>query len=283
MGAHRRIQGELKKPGIAVAPSTGREILRAAGADPAPRRSGPTWRQFLPAQAAGILAVDFLHVDTVRLKRVYVVVFTGLSTRRMHLGGVTAHPTGDWAVQQARNLAHTLGERFEDIKFLVHDRGSNSHRRVRRRLPGQRHHDCAHRRPRAAEERDLRAPRGHPAPGAPGPLSFCCALSKRREKRDVPRYRWLSHVEDVSTPPSRRARRAGRNLTSHQTAAASSRACSGSPAICGSLKARLRPTRRPGSHSGPGPRYRSRCSSSTVRPVSLKMLRSVPGRMSRPA
>ena len=121
---HRRIHGELAKLGIAVAPSTVWEILRAAGIDPAPRRSGPTWRQFLHAQAAGILAVDFLHVDTVLLKRLYVLVFIEHRTRRMHLGGVTAHPTGDWTVQQARNLALTLGERFESIRFLVRDRGS---------------------------------------------------------------------------------------------------------------------------------------------------------------
>ena len=101
------------------------QILRAAGIDPAPRRSGPTWRQFLHAQAAGILAVDFLHVDTVLLKRMYVLVFIEHGTRRMHLGGVTAHPTGDWTVQQARNLALTLGERFESIRFLIRDRGSN--------------------------------------------------------------------------------------------------------------------------------------------------------------
>ncbi len=93
--------------------------------DPAPRRSGPTWRQFLHAQAAGILAVDFLHVDTVLLKRMYVLVFIEHRTRRMHLGGVTTHPTGDWTVQQARNLALTLGERFEGIRFLIRDRGSN--------------------------------------------------------------------------------------------------------------------------------------------------------------
>jgi putative transposase len=122
---HRRIQGELAKLGVTVAPSTVWEILRAAGIDPAPRRSGPTWRQFPHAQAAGILAVDFLHADTVLLKRIYVLVFIEHGSRRMHLGGITAHPTGDWTVQQARNLALTLGERFEDIKFLVRDRGSN--------------------------------------------------------------------------------------------------------------------------------------------------------------
>jgi putative transposase len=110
---------------VTVAPSTVREILRAAGIDPAPRRSGPTWRQFLAAQAAGILAADFQHVDTVLLKRMYVLVFIEHGSRRMHLGGATAHPTGDWTVQQARNLALTLGERFEDIRFLIRDRGSN--------------------------------------------------------------------------------------------------------------------------------------------------------------
>ena len=126
---HRRIHGELAKLGVMIAPSTVWEILRAAGIDPAPRRSGPTWRQFLHAQAAGILAVDFLHVDTVLLRRLYVLVFIEHGTRRMHLGGVTAHPTGDWTVQQARNLALALAlaldERFEDIRFLIRDRGSN--------------------------------------------------------------------------------------------------------------------------------------------------------------
>src|SRR5450755_3469951 len=122
---YRRIHGELTKLGLAVAPSTVREILHAAGTDPAPRRSGPTWRQFLQAQAAGILAVDFLHVDTVLLRRLYVLVFIEHDTRRMHLGGVTSHPTGEWTVQQARNLALTLDERFGAIRFLIRDRGSN--------------------------------------------------------------------------------------------------------------------------------------------------------------
>ncbi len=121
---YRRVHGELTKLGVAVAPSTVWQILHAAGVDPAPRRSGPTWRQFLHAQAAGILAVDFLHVDTVLLKRI-ILVFIEHGTRRMHLGGVTASPTGEWTVQQARNLALSLGERLEGIKFLVRDRGPN--------------------------------------------------------------------------------------------------------------------------------------------------------------
>jgi putative transposase len=122
---YRRIHGELTKLGVTVAASTVYEILRAAGIDPAPRRDGPTWRQFLHAQAAGILAADFLHVDTVALTRLYVLVFIEHGTRRMHLGGITAHPSGAWTVQQARNLALDLGERFGDFRFLIRDRGSN--------------------------------------------------------------------------------------------------------------------------------------------------------------
>ena len=122
---YRRIHGELTKLGVTIAPSTVWEILHAGSIDPAPRRSGPAWRQFLHAQAAGILAVDFLHADTVLPKRLYILVFIEHGTRRMHLGGVTANPTGEWTVQQARNLALSLGERFEGIGFVIRDRGSN--------------------------------------------------------------------------------------------------------------------------------------------------------------
>ena len=121
---YRRIHGELTKLGATVAPLTIYEILRAAGIDPRHAAQAPTLWQFLHAQAAGILALDFLHVDTV-LTRLYMLVFIEHGTRRLHLGGVTAHPTGEWTVQQARNLALDLGERSGDFRFLIRDRGSN--------------------------------------------------------------------------------------------------------------------------------------------------------------
>jgi putative transposase len=98
------------------------EILRAAGIEPAPRRAGPTWREFLAAQAHVIIACDFLVVETVLLQRLYVLVFIEHGARRLHLAGVTAHPTGAWAVQQARNLAMDLGDRLGTLRFLIHDR-----------------------------------------------------------------------------------------------------------------------------------------------------------------
>jgi putative transposase len=119
---HRRIQGELARLGHAIAASTVWEILRAAGIDPAPRRAGPTWREFLAAQAHAIIACDFLVVETVLLKRLHVLVFMEHGTRRVHLAGVTAHPTGAWAVQQGRNLAMDLGDRLGALRFLIHDR-----------------------------------------------------------------------------------------------------------------------------------------------------------------
>ena len=119
---HRRIQGELARLGHAIAASTVWEILHAAGIDPAPRRAGPTWREFLTAQAHAIIACDFLVVETVLLQRLYVLVFIEHGTRRLHLAGVTARPTGAWAAQQARNLAMDLGDRLGTLRFLIHDR-----------------------------------------------------------------------------------------------------------------------------------------------------------------
>ena len=90
---HRRVHGELVKLGHPIAASTVWQILHAAGIDPAPRRSGPTWQQFLTVQARGILAVDFVHVDTVLLRRIYALIVIEHGTRRVHLAGITANPT----------------------------------------------------------------------------------------------------------------------------------------------------------------------------------------------
>ena len=119
---YRRIQGELAGLGYKVAPSTVWKILKDAGIDPAPRRSGQTWRAFLASQATTILAVDFFHVDTVLLRRWYVLFFIEHGTRRVHLAGITAHPTGEWATQQARNLLMNLEDHAEGLKFLIRDR-----------------------------------------------------------------------------------------------------------------------------------------------------------------
>ena len=119
---HRRIHGELARLGYRIAASTVWKILHRAGVDPAPRRAGPTWKQFLTAQAESIVACDFFTVDTVFLKRIYVLFFVELATRQVHLGGVTANPTGAWVAQQARNLLMALDRRADQIRYLIRDR-----------------------------------------------------------------------------------------------------------------------------------------------------------------
>ena len=119
---YRRIHGELAGLGYKVAPSTVWKILKEAGIDPAPRRSGQTWRAFLASQASTILAVDFFHVDTVLLRRLYVLFFIEHGTRRVHLTGITAHPAGAWVTQQARNLLMNLEGQADGLKFLIRDR-----------------------------------------------------------------------------------------------------------------------------------------------------------------
>ena len=119
---YRRIHGELATMGVRLASSSVWAILCRHGIEPTPRRSGPTWLEFLQAQAATMMACDFFTVDTVLLRRLYVLFFIELDTRRVHLSGVTANPTGRWVTQQARNLSFVLAERSRPVKFLIRDR-----------------------------------------------------------------------------------------------------------------------------------------------------------------
>jgi len=117
-----RIAGELLKLGVRVSPSTVRRLLLAAGLRPAPRRTGPSWPEFLRQQAASTLACDFFTGETLMLRRYYVLFFIELASRRVHLAGCTTNPTGGWVTQQARNLGFTGV--LERTRFLIHDRDS---------------------------------------------------------------------------------------------------------------------------------------------------------------
>src|SRR5258708_35499693 len=122
---YRRIRGELVGLGVNVAASTIWEILKKAGIDPAPRRTGPAWSQFLRSQAEAILACDFFTADLLDGTQAYVLAVIEHATRRVRILGVTLHPTGDWTAQQARNLIMDLGEQAHRVQFMIRDRGSN--------------------------------------------------------------------------------------------------------------------------------------------------------------
>jgi putative transposase len=120
----RRIVGELRSLGISVSETSVRGVLRREGIPPAPRGTGPSWRDFIHAQAKSILACDFFTVETAFLRRYYVLFFIEIVSRRVHLAGSSPNPSGRWAAQQARNLAHDLDERSQPLRFVIHDRDS---------------------------------------------------------------------------------------------------------------------------------------------------------------
>jgi transposase InsO family protein len=119
---HRRISGELAKLGLRVSPTSIRRLLARAGLEPAPRRSGPGWREFLRAQAASIVACDFFTVESMFLRRYYVLFFIAHASRRVWLAGCTTNPTGAWVTQQARNLGLDFTD--QGTGFLIRDRDS---------------------------------------------------------------------------------------------------------------------------------------------------------------
>ena len=118
---YRRIQGELGKLGVDLGASTIAKVSKDHGLGPAPRRSGPTWRAFLRAQASGVVATDFFHVDTVLFKRLYVLFFIELGRRRVWTTGVTGHPNSLWVTQQARNVTGDLADADITARFVVRD------------------------------------------------------------------------------------------------------------------------------------------------------------------
>jgi transposase len=121
---YRRIHGELAGLGYQIGASTVWKILHTAGIDPSPQRAGPTWAQFLQAQAHAILACDLFHVDTISLSRLYAFFVVEHATRQVHILGVTAHPNGLWLTQLARNFMMDLDDAGKSFRFLIRDRDS---------------------------------------------------------------------------------------------------------------------------------------------------------------
>ncbi|MHB1920556.1 MAG: transposase family protein, partial [Acidimicrobiales bacterium] len=119
---YRRIHGELATMGVVIAPSSVWAILKRHGIDPSPRRSGPTWAEFLATQAKGLMACDFFHVDTVLLRRLYVLVFIHHDTRLVRIAGITSNPVASWLTEQGRNLSMELADQANALKFLIRDR-----------------------------------------------------------------------------------------------------------------------------------------------------------------
>jgi putative transposase len=118
---YRRIAGELHGLGVVISPTSVRKLLTDAGLGPAGQRGGRSWSEFIRSQAQSMIACDFFTVDTVALRRTYVLFFIELSTRRVHLAGLSENPDGAWTAQQARNFVFSLPEGERPLEFLVRD------------------------------------------------------------------------------------------------------------------------------------------------------------------
>jgi hypothetical protein len=154
---YQRIVGELRKIGIAVSATSVRNILAGAGVPPAPQRDRQSWRSFLQSHADSIFACDFFTVDTVWLRRLHVLVFLSIGSRRIEYLVCTSNPNAAWMLQQARNLLMDLEDRERQVRFLVDDRDAKFPRAFDALLGNEKIKGHPHARPGTERERAHRA------------------------------------------------------------------------------------------------------------------------------